>query len=246
VKGGHFFRAAIGSVCIACAFTLSDIISRVSPHQNFLIKRRSAMDLRILIAVVAIVAILVTVAVALITRRRRTEQFKQRFGPEYDRTVLQQNGDARLAEATLADREKRVERFPLRALSAVDHEAYAIEWAAVQRRFVDDPAAAVRSADRLIDRAMIDRGYPMTDFEQQAADISVSYPVVVQNYRAGHEIVMRHADGQATTEELRQAMIHYRTLFEELLQPAAPSNAEPSNVHPITQKRGKVDQVRAS
>jgi hypothetical protein len=204
------------------------------------------MDTKIWMPVVAIVAILVTVAVALITRRRRAEQFKQRFGPEYDGTVLQQNGDARLAEATLADREKRVERFPLRALSEVDHAAYAMEWAAVQRRFVDDPAAAVRSADRLIGRAMIDRGYPMADFEQQAADISVSYPVVVQNYRAGHEIVMRHADGQATTEELRQAMIHYRTLFEELLKPAEPSNAEPSNVHPITQKRGKVDQVRAS
>ena len=120
-----------------------------------------------------------------------------------------------------------------------------MEWSAVQRRFVDDPSAAVGSADRLVSRAMIDRGYPMTDFEQQAADISVSYPVVVQNYRAGHEIVMRHADGHATTEELRQAMIHYRTLFDELLQPAAEAKVEPAKVQSIDQKR-KIAQERAS
>jgi hypothetical protein len=201
------------------------------------------MDARILIPIAAVVIIFVIVAVALIVRRRRTEQLKRRFGPEYDRTVLEQHGDARVAEAALAEREKRVEKFPLRVLSAVDHEAYTVEWAAVQRRFVDDPSAAVGSADRLVGRAMIDRGYPMTDFEQQAADISVSYPVVVQNYRAGHEIVMRHADGDATTEELRQAMIHYRTLFDELLQPAAEANA--GKVHPINQKR-KIAQERAS
>jgi hypothetical protein len=120
-----------------------------------------------------------------------------------------------------------------------------MEWAAVQRRFVDDPSSAVGSADRLLSRAMIDRGYPMTNFEQQAEDISVSYPVVVQNYRAGHDIAMRHAEGQATTEELRQAMIHYRTLFDELLQPALQANPEPQKVQPINQKRTKIAQ-RAS
>ncbi|HZD77488.1 MAG TPA: hypothetical protein VE218_10810 [Acidobacteriaceae bacterium] len=203
------------------------------------------MDLRILLLVAAAVAILVIVAVALIARRRRTGQFKQRFGPEYDRTVLEQNGDARRAEAALEDREKRVEGFPLRALSAVDREAYAMEWDAVQRRFVDDPSSAMGSADRLLGRAMIDRGYPMTDFEQQAEDISVGHPVVVQNYRAAHDIAMRHAEGQASTEELRQAMIHYRTLFDELLQPALQSNPEPQKVHPINQKRRKIAQ-RAS
>ncbi|MGB9417648.1 MAG: hypothetical protein WCB58_15130 [Acidobacteriaceae bacterium] len=203
------------------------------------------MDARILIPIAAVVIIFVIVAVALIVRRRRTEQLKRRFGPEYDRTVLEQRGDARVAEAALAEREKRVEKFPLRALSAVDREAYLMEWSAVQRRFVDDPAAAVGSADRLVGRAMIDRGYPMTDFEQQAADISVSYPVVVQNYRAGHEIVMRHADGHATTEELRQAMIHYRTLFDELLQPAAEAKVAPAKVHSIDRKR-KIAQERAS
>jgi hypothetical protein len=203
------------------------------------------MDAKILIPIAAIVVIFVIVATAFIVRRRRTEQLKRRFGPEYDRTVLEQHGDARVAEAALAEREKRVEEFPLRALSAVDREAYLMEWSAVQRRFVDDPSAAVGSADRLVSRAMIDRGYPMTDFEQQAADISVSYPVVVQNYRAGHEIVMRHADGHATTEELRQAMIHYRTLFDELLQPAAEAKVEPAKVQSIDQKR-KIAQERAS
>jgi hypothetical protein len=203
------------------------------------------MDAKILIPIAAIVVIFVIVATAFIVRRRRTDQLKRRFGPEYDRTVLEQHGDARVAEAALAEREKRVEKFPLRALSAVDREAYAMEWSAVQRRFVDDPSAAVGSADRLVGRAMIDRGYPMSNFEQQAADISVSYPVVVQNYRAGHEIVMRHADGHATTEELRQAMIHYRTLFDELLQPAAEAKVEPAKVQSIDQKR-KIAQERAS
>jgi hypothetical protein len=203
------------------------------------------MDARILISIAAVIVIFVIVAVAFIVRRRRTDQLKRRFGPEYDRTVLEQHGDARVAEAALAEREKRVEKFPLRALSAVDREAYAMEWSAVQRRFVDDPSAAVGSADRLVGRAMIDRGYPMSNFEQQAADISVSYPVVVQNYRAGHEIVMRHADGHATTEELRQAMIHYRTLFDELLQPAAEAKVEPAKVQSIDQKR-KIAQERAS
>jgi hypothetical protein len=203
------------------------------------------MDARILISIAAVIVIFVIVAVAFIVRRRRTDQLKRRFGPEYDRTVLEQHGDARVAEAALAEREKRVEKFPLRALSAVDREAYAMEWSAVQRRFVDDPSAAVGSADRLVGRAMIDRGYPMSNFEQQAADISVSYPVVVQNYRAGHEIVMRHADGHATTEELRQAMIHYRTLFDELLQPAVEAKVEPAKVQSIDQKR-KIAQERAS
>jgi hypothetical protein len=201
------------------------------------------MDIRIVIPAVIIVAIVVVVAAALISRRRKSDQLKRRYGAEYDRTVIQQHGDSRRAEATLADREKRVETFPLRTLSAVDREAYAIEWAAVQRRFVDDPSAAVGTADRLVNRVMIDRGYPMTDFEQRAADISVSYPAVVQNYRAGHDIVLRHTEGQATTEELRQAMVHYRSLFEELLEPAA---TEPGKVQPINDKRRGVAHERAS
>lgn len=196
------------------------------------------MDSRIVIPIVVVVAILVVAAVALVMRRRRSDQLKRRFGPEYDRTVVQQHGDSRRAEATLAEREKRVEAFPLRPLSAVDREAYAMEWAAVQRRFVDDPSAAVGTADRLVGRVMFDRGYPMTNFEQRAADISVSHPAVVQNYRAAHDIVVRHGESKATTEDLRQAMVHYRSLFEELLQP--------SKVEPIANKRRGVAHERAS
>jgi hypothetical protein len=226
-------------------FRSSDIIHCTSPHQ--ILQRAKAMDTRILIPIAVMAGILVAVMVAF-TMRRRSDHLKQRFGPEYDRAVDQQRGDARRAEATLAEREKRVEAFPLRTLSPIDREGYAMEWATVQRRFIDDPSAAVGTADRLVGRVMIDRGYPMADFEQRAADISVSYPTVVENYRAGHGIVMRHADGQATTEELRQAMIHYRTLFDELLQPGvepAPA-AEAAKVQPINQSRGGVSRERAS
>jgi hypothetical protein len=205
------------------------------------------MDTRILIPIIVIVGVLVAVMVAFTMRRRRSDQLKQRFGPEYDRTVSQQQGDARRAEATLAEREKRVAAFPLRALSPIDREGYAMEWATVQRRFVDDPAAAAGTADRLVGRVMIDRGYPMTDFEQRAADISVSYPTVVQNYRAGHSIVARQADGQVTTEELRQAMIHYRALFDELLEPGIEAaDVDSARVQPINQKRRGNAQERAS
>ncbi|HEX6770519.1 MAG TPA: hypothetical protein VF126_00740 [Acidobacteriaceae bacterium] len=199
------------------------------------------MNTTIVITALVIVAVLIILAAALIARRRRTDQLRRTFGPEYDRTLREQEGDARRTEATLIDREKRVEKFPLRALSPVDREGYAMEWATVQRRFVDDPSAAVGTADRLVGRVMLDRGYPMADFEQRAADISVSYPDVVQNYRAAHDIVMRHQDGGVTTEELRQAMVHYRSLFDDLLaQPA-----ESPKIERIDRARG-VAHERAS
>ena len=112
------------------------------------------MDARIVVTALVIVAILIVIAAALVMRRRKSDQLKRHFGPEYDRTVIQQQGDPRRAEATLLGREKRVEAFPIRALTPVDREAYAMEWAAVQRRFVDDPSAAVGAADRLVNRMM--------------------------------------------------------------------------------------------
>ncbi|HEY6446790.1 MAG TPA: hypothetical protein VIY53_10045 [Acidobacteriaceae bacterium] len=199
------------------------------------------MDTRILIPIVVVVGSLVAVMVAFTMRRRKSDQqLKQHFGPEFDRTAAQQHGDARRAEATLAKREKRVESFPLRDLSPIDREAYAMEWAAVQRRFFDNPSAVVGTADRLVNCVMIDCGYPMTNFEQRAADISLSYPTVVENYRAAHDIVLRHADGQVTTEEMRQAMVYYRSLFDELLGLGSGS----AKVQPINRKRGGV--ARAS
>ena len=174
------------------------------------------MDNTTLIIIVAVVAALFIVAAIVITRRRRSEHLKQHFGPEYDRTV-QQHGDARHAEAVLIDREKRVEKFSLRPLNPVDRERYATEWATVQRRFVDDPSTAVTQADKLVTNVMAARGYPMADFEQRAADISVSYPTVVQNYRSAREVTLRHASGESSTEDLRQAMVYFRSLFDELL-----------------------------
>lgn len=204
------------------------------------------MNTTIVISALVIVAVLVIIAAALIARRRKSVQLRRTFGPEYERTLRQEQGDTRRAEATLTEREKRVEQFPLRTLSPVDREGYAMEWATVQRHFVDDPSAAVGTADRLVGRVMLDRGYPMADFEQRAADISVSYPAVVQNYRAAHDIVTRHHDGGATTEELRQAMVHYRSLFDELLAPPAePTKAEPPKVERIDRRRG-VTHERAS
>jgi hypothetical protein len=227
------------------------------------------MGPRIVIALGVIVVFIVAVLIALLMRRRRSQRIQRRFGPEYDRVVLEQQGNSRRAEAVLADRERRVRAFSLRALSPMEREAYGIEWMNVQRRFVDDPFVALGSADRLINRAMTDRGYPESDFKQKAADISVSYPTLVQNYRLAYEIVARHGDSHATVEQLPQAMVYYRSLFDELLEPAkdefpepawdelyAPIDEllkpakdellEPTNIEPITAKGRKVTRERAS
>jgi hypothetical protein len=174
------------------------------------------MDTRILAAILIAVVVLVVVAVLLTMRKRKSEQLRSHYGPEYER-ALQQHGDARRAEAALLQREKRVEKFSIRPLPAEERQRYMDDWAAVQRRFVDDPALAITEADQLVTFVMAARGYPMVDFEQRAADISVHYPGVVQNYRFARQIVLRNGEGQSTTEDLRQAMIYFRSLFEELL-----------------------------
>jgi hypothetical protein len=175
------------------------------------------MDPKVLtaIVVVAVVAI-VAIAAVIISRNRRSQQLRQHFGTEYDRTVQLRGGPAK-AEAELLSREKRVHSFSIKRLSPEARTRYAEEWAAVQRRFVDDPTMAVTEADALVNQVMNARGYPMADFEQRAADISVTYPAVVQNYRAARTVALRHSRGEAGTEDLRQAMVYYRSLFEELL-----------------------------
>jgi FtsZ-interacting cell division protein ZipA len=166
---------------------------------------------------VIVIALIVIAAIAFATsRKRRSLKLKQRFGPEYDR-VVQQEGDARKAEGVLEFRQKRREKFKLRALTAADKSSFDIRWREVQARFVDDPKGAVTVADSLVTDVMQARGYPVGEFEQKAADLSVDYPVIVDNYRAAHAIALRHGAGQASTEDLRQAMVHYRTLFQELL-----------------------------
>jgi hypothetical protein len=181
------------------------------------------MDTRILVPVVIAVVVILLVAALLVMRKRKSDQLKQHFGSEYDR-VVQLQGDPRRAETILTEREKRVEKFSIRDLPGGDRERYAEDWAGVQKRFVDDPSLAVAEADKLVITVMAARGYPMSDFEQRAADISVNYPGVVQNYRSAREIVVRHGNRQSTTEDLRQAMVYFRSLFDELLASPKPEN----------------------
>lgn len=152
------------------------------------------------------------------TQRRRSEHLRGRFGREYDRAV-QEEGDRRKAEKLLKEREQRVEMLHLRPLAAEDQERFLKEWHSIQDRFIDDPKAAVTEADWLVHRVMRARGYPTGDFEQEAADVSVDHPEVVSNYRAAHEIAMRAREDQTiTTETLRQGLVYYRLLFEDLLE----------------------------
>jgi hypothetical protein len=179
------------------------------------------MDTRILIWIVIGAVALIVIAALLLMRKRKSAQLKQHFGSEYDR-VAQEQGDPRRAEAVLAQREKRVEKLSIHPLRGIQQDGYLQEWTAVQRRFVDDPSVAVTEADSLVTSVMTARGYPMSDFEQRAADISVNYPTVVHNYRSAREIVLRHTKGHSSTEDLRQAIVCYRSLFEELLDSPKP------------------------
>ena len=154
-------------------------------------------------------------------RRRRTATLTSRFGPEYERTVAEM-GTKSKAEAELAARAKRRETLQIHALPPQDRERYLVLWRTTQARFVDSPAAAVAEADQLVAEVMRLRGYPMTDFDQRAADISVDYPQLVQNYREAHRLALASDAGKAGTEDLRQAMVHYRALFEELLMAHEP------------------------
>jgi len=166
--------------------------------------------------IIAVVVVVVGAIVAVYFQRRRSEKLRSRFGPEYERSVAE-SGDRRRAEAQLEKRAERVEKYHLRTLTAEDRARFTEQWDRVQAHFVDAPAGAVAEADQLLGDIMATCGYPMGDFEQRAADISVDHPVVVQNYRSAHDIAIRQAKGQATTEDLRRAMIHYRALFEDLV-----------------------------
>jgi type II secretory pathway pseudopilin PulG len=171
----------------------------------------------IVIAVVVILAIVTLAWLYVRKRRSTTAGLKQKFGSEYDRAVLA-HGSERKAESKLEDREKRVEKLQIRDLNSTEHERYSKRWASIQTGFVDSPKGAVTEADDLVSSVMEARGYPVSDFDQRAADISVDHPRVVANYRSAHGIALRVGKEQATTEDLRTAMIHYRALFEELVQ----------------------------
>jgi hypothetical protein len=165
----------------------------------------------LVIAVIAIVAV-----VTLLVLRQRSAKLRARFGPEYDRVVAEK-GNRFKAEAELESVEKRVKSYSLKPLSAVDRERFQQSWWKIQATFVDDPARALAEADQLLGTVMLARGYPASDFENRAVEISVDHATVVEHYRAGHEIAVRHAQRQATSEDLRKGTIHYRALFDELM-----------------------------
>jgi len=168
----------------------------------------------IILRVVAVFAVLAIAIVFL--RKRSADRLRLRFGPEYERAVVE-TGGRRKAEAELHQREKRVHGFAIKPLTSAERERYMPAWLEIQTQFVDDPKAAVVGADQLLSEVMGNRGYPVGDFEQRSADLSVDHPVVVQNYRTAHDIAVRDAQGEASTEELRQAMLCYRALFRELV-----------------------------
>jgi FtsZ-interacting cell division protein ZipA len=170
------------------------------------------------VTLVLIIVAVVAVAFGLFMyiQKERTKRLRSKFGPEYDR-VVDSYGNRSKAEEDLVHRQKRVEKLHIRDLTSADADRFADAWRAEQARFVDSPRDAIANADRLVIELMQTRGYPMGDFEQRAADISVDHPVVLENYRAAHAIALRDSQGEASTEDLRQAMVHYRALFEELL-----------------------------
>lgn len=174
------------------------------------------MDTTIIIAGAAVLVAVVALAAWAVTRRRKRRALRERFGPEYERTVAAADR-RRDAERQLQEREQRRERFDIRPLTEEQRARHRDRWTAVQRDFVDDPVGAVDRADRLIQDVMAERGYPVEDFDRRAEDLSVDHPEVVQDYREGHRLATASRDGFATTEDLREAMLRHRRLFDRLV-----------------------------
>jgi len=173
------------------------------------------MDNRTLIIVAVAIAVAIAALAWLYLARQRRERLRARFGPEYDRAV--RDVGAERAEAVLTERAKRVSSYHIRELNAEERGRFSEAWRRVQARFVDDPAAAVTEADLLVNDLMTTRGYPMGDFDRRAEDLTVDHADVVSNYRQARDIAARHARKEASTEDLRQALVHYRALFADLL-----------------------------
>ena len=190
------------------------------------------MDQDILVPLMVVAVTAIAVVLFVYWRKRQTETLRRRFGDEYDRTVGTV-GNQRKAEQELESRAKRVEKFEIRPLTPEQASRFAEEWRDTQARFVDEPSEAIHEADELIQEVMGARGYPIADFEQRAADISVHHPRVVGNYRIAREIATKNRSGEATTEDLRQAFVAYRELFVDLLEEKTP----------ITKKHQVVEEV---
>lgn len=176
------------------------------------------IDTNVLV-MLGILALLVIIAAAALVRRSRSRHLARRFGPEYERTV-ERTGSRGKAEADLAAREKRVRKLEIVPLQAHEAQRYRLDWQSLQARFVDNPRAAVAEADLLVRDVMMRRGYPMTEFDSMAELVSVDHPHVVEHYRAAHAIALRERQGEVDTEGLRQAFVHYRALFADLLETA--------------------------
>lgn len=178
--------------------------------------------------IIAVVAVVVVLAVAVLAVRPllRRRRLQERFGPEYDR-ALESHGNRAAAEHDLLGREKRRKQLDLHPLSPESRDRYAAQWTEVQTRFVDEPAGTVAEADRLVTALMAERGYPTEGYEQQLADLSLEHSSTLEHYRTAHDVYQRANDGQASTEDLRTAMVHYRALFVDLLEPDADTGRTP-------------------
>ena len=181
------------------------------------------MDSWVWIVIVAAVVIVIALVAWAIANKRRTDELRGRFGPEYDR-ALRSDGSRREAESDLRERVDRHEALDIKPLDPNTAVRYRQEWRDVQARFVDAPEDALRRADGLITEVMQRRGYPMSDFEQRSADLSVEHGATVQDYRAAHAISLATEHGQSTTEDQREAMVHYRSLFDEMVGAGTDSN----------------------
>lgn len=179
----------------------------------------------LVIAVLIVLAIVLGCVFYLRRRKKASDGLRTRFGPEYDRAVLA-HGSERKAEAKLVDRETRVEGMKIRELGATERARFIADWQAVQARFIDHPKGSVTEADELISAMLIARGYPVADFDRRAADISVNHPRLVEYYRSAHGIAVRLGKDEASTEDLRTAMIQYRSLFDELVELRLPGEAK--------------------
>jgi len=176
------------------------------------------------VVVLAIVVVAAAVLISVFWSRQKNDQLRDKYGQEYRH--LARTGTPREVAREISRREKRVESFHIRPLTEKERDTFSADWQKTQARFVDDPPGAVLEADLLVADLMTARGYPVAEFEQRAADISVDHPAVVEHYRAAHAIAERHRDRKATTEELRQALVHYRALFDELLEERAMAHTE--------------------
>jgi hypothetical protein len=206
---------------IAGSINRQPLAAADSPAQEIAMPLHITDSQSVIAAFFIVIGIVIVLGIFIAVRKKRSKALKNRFGTEYDRAVLE-HGSTQKAESRLSERETRVEALKLHELSATERERFLTDWHGIQSRFVDYPKAAVLEADDLINSLLEARGYPRANFEQRAADLSVSYPLVMENYRNAHAIAVRTDPREATTEELRNAMIQYRNTFDYLIQVGKP------------------------